>query len=291
MQGFNYAQLYQAMQDWPLKSSGLYLKNINRMIYMGELRLIRDLDLEIFDITDQVAATLGQNTLAKPNASQPITFTAPIAQNATSATLTAAFTGVTGVYVVTFSDNEIQAVTLTNGATTATWPLPMAAAVTVNATINPLFVAERNLWSVYNGVPKLMVKRSWEFIQNYQAAAQGKPYYFADQGTSQWITAPAADANTTFFKRRYIQRPQSIVVAQNTYLGDNLGDVLFAATLMESEMFLKADDRYADMKTKYEQELLPSARGEIAIAARAGVYSPLQPVASVPQPAAPPPPQ
>jgi hypothetical protein len=288
MQGFSYKQLFQAMQDWPLKSSGLYLTNINRMIFMGELRLVRDMDLEIFDVTDQVAVTPGQNIIAKPNGSQPFTFTAPIAQNATNGTLSAAFTGITGVYVVTFSDNEIQAVTLTNGLTTATWPLPMVNAATVNAVINPLFVAERNLWSIYNGVPKLMVKRSWEFIQNYQAAANGKPIYFADQGTSQWITAPAADANTSFIKRRYIQRPQSIVVAQNTYFGDNLGDVLFAACLMESEMFLKADDRYADMKTKYEQELLPSARGEIAIAARAGVYSPLQPVASVPQPAGPP---
>jgi hypothetical protein len=287
MQGFNYTQLFSAMQVWPLKASAQYLASINRLIFLGELRLVRDMDLEIFDVNDQVAATLGQTVLPKPNGSQPITFTAPVAQNAVSATLTADFTGVTGVYVVTFSDNEIQAVTLTNNATSATWPLPMANAATTAATINPLFVAERNLWSIYNGVPKLMVKRSWEFIQNYQAAAPGKPYYFADQGTSQWITAPAADANTSFFVRRYIQRPQSIVVAQNTYFGDNLGDVLFTCCLMEAEQWLKADDRYADLSKKYYEELLPNARGEISIAARAGMYTPLQPVASVPQPAAP----
>jgi hypothetical protein len=292
MQGFNYSQLYSALQVWPLKSSVTYLASLNRMIFMGELRLIRDMDLEIFDVTDQVAATVGQTELPKPNGSQPIQFTAPIALNATSATLSSDWLGVTGVYVVTFSDNEIQAVTLTNGATSATWPLPMVAGVSAFATVNPLFIAERNLWSIYNGVPKLMVKRSWEFIQNYQAAAAGKPYYYADDGTTQWITAPAADANTSAFKRRYIQRPQSIVVAQNTYLGDNLGDVLFVACLMESEQFLKADDRYADMSKKYYEELLPNARGEIAVAARSGVYTPLQPVASVPQAAAPsPPPQ
>lgn len=290
MQGFNYTQLFAALQAWPLKSSSVYLQNLNRMIFMGELRLVRDMDLEIFEVTDQVAVALGDTAVAKPAGSQPITFTAPVAQGATSATLNANFTGVTGVYVVTFSDNEIQAVTLTNGAPSATWPLPMANAATTAAIISPLFVAERSLWSIYSGRPKILVKRSYDFIQSYIQQDQGRPLYYCDDGQSQWLFAPAADANTSAIKRRYIRRPESIVVAQNTYFGDNLGDVLFAACLMESEQFLKADDRYADMKTKYYDELLPNARGEIAIAARAGVYSPLQPVASVPQPAAPPPP-
>lgn len=290
MQGFNYTQLFAALQAWPLKSSGLYLANLNRMIFLGELRLVRDMDLEIFDVTDQVALTPGQTVVVKPAGSQPITFTAPIAQNATSATLNSVFSGATGVYIVTFSDNEIQAVTLTNLATTATWPLPMAAAATTAATISPLFVAERNLWSIYNGRKMMLVKRSYDFIQSYIAQDPGRPLYYSDDGQSQWVFAPAADVNATAIQRRYIRRPESIVVAQNTYFGDNLGDVLFVACLMESEQFLKADDRYADMKTKYYDELLPNARGEIAIAARAGVYSPLQPVASVPAPAAPPPP-
>src|SRR5258708_37801426 len=154
MQGFSYKQLFQAMQDWPLKSSGLYLANINRMIYLGELRLVRDMDLEIFDVTDQVPVTPGQNTIAKPNASVPFAFTAPIAQGATNATLAAPFTGVTGVYVVTFSDNEIQAVTLSNGFPTATRPLPMANAATVHGVINPFVVGERILWRVYHGTPR-----------------------------------------------------------------------------------------------------------------------------------------
>lgn len=287
MQGFSYTQLFAALQAWPLKSSSVYLANLNRMIFMGELRLVRDMDLEIFDVTDQTPVSEFQTTIPKPAGSQPITFTAPVAQGDQAATLTAVFTGTTGVYVVTFSDNEIQAVTLTQGADTATWPLPMANAATINAVISPLFVAERNLWSIYNGRPMIMVKRSYDFIQSYIQQDEGRPLYYCDDGESQWLMAPQADALTSAIQRRYIRRPQSIVVAQNTYFGDNLGDVLFAACLMESEQFLKADDRYADMKTKYYDELLPNARGEIAIAARAGVYSPLQPVASVPMPAAP----
>jgi len=272
------------MQAWPLKSSVLYQNSLNRMIFFGELRLIRDLDLDIFDVNDQVSIAPAAVSLPKPPGSAPLTFTAPIALGAQSATLAAPWTGTTGSYVVTFSDQEIQAVTLTNGATTATWGLPMAANVTANAVISSQFVVERNLWAVYSGATKMMVKRSWDFVTLYAGAAAGRPYYYADQGQGAWIFAPAADANATAIKRRYVQRPPSIVVAQNTWLGDNVGDLLFAACLMESEHFLKADDRYADMKTKYYEELLPNARGEVMLAARSGVYAPLAPIASVPGP-------
>ena len=284
MQGFNYQELYSALQVWPLKSSVAYLASLNRLIYLAELRVIIDLDLDIFDVNDSVTVASGATSLQKPSGSQPITFTAPIAQNATSATLASAWTGATGVYVVTFSDNEIQAVTLTKTQTTATWTLPMAAAVTANAVVNPQMVVERNLWVVYNGVPKTLVKRSWDFVTMYQNAAAGKPLYYADQGLGTWIFGPAADANTSAILRRYVQRPQSIVVAQNTWIGDNVGQLLFVAALMEAEQWLKADDRYADMKTKYYEELLPNARGEVMLAARSGAYAPLAPIASVPGP-------
>lgn len=284
MQGFSYTQLFAALQSWPLKSSDKYLKDLNRMIFLGELRVIKDLDLDIFDVNDQVAIAPAAVSVPKPPGSLPLIFTAPILANAVSATLASPWTGVTGPYVVTFSDQEIQSVTLTNGATTATWTLPMAAAVTVNAVINSQFIVERNLWVVYNGQTKLMVKRSWDFLQNYLGATAGRPYYYADQGQATWIFGPAADATATAIKRRYIQRPPSIVVAQNTWIGDNTGDLLFVACLMEAEHWLKADDRYGDMKTKYYEELLPNARGEVMLAARSGVYAPLAPIASVPGP-------
>ena len=284
MQGFNYTELYAALQAWPLKSSAQYLQNLNRMIYLGELRLVIDLDLDIFDVNDQVTATEGDTSIPKPNQSMPIAFTTTIAQDATSATLAETWQGTTGAYVVTFSDQEIQAVTLTQGETTATWTLPMANAVSAAGTINPQMVVERNLWVTYNGFPKTMVKRSWDFVNLYAQANPGAPKYYADQGTSEWIFGPPADANTSAYIRRYIQRPVSIIIAQNTWLGDNVGQLLFVCCLMEMEHFIKADDRYADMKSKYYEELLPNARGEIMNAARKGQYAPLAPIASVPGP-------
>jgi hypothetical protein len=291
MQGFNYTQLYAALQAWPLKSSAQYLANLNRMIYFGELRVVRDLDLDIFDVNDQVAISPGAASVPKPAQSQPLAFTAGIALGATSATLASAWTGTSGVYVVTFSDQEIQAVTLSAGQTTATWTIPMVAAVSAAGTIAPQMLVERNLWCIYSGATKLMVKRSYDFIQNYLNATAGRPFYYADSGTGAWLIAPAADVNATAIKRRYIQRPISIVVAQNTWIGDNAGDLLFTAALMEMEHFLKADDRYNDLKSKYYEELLPNARGEMMIAARSGQYAPLAPIATVPGPPQAPPAQ
>lgn len=284
MQGFSYTQLYSALQVWPLKSSSLYLASINRLIFLAELRVIKDLDLDIFDVRDELALAPAATSLPKPPGSQPIAFTAPIAADATSATLASAWTGTTGVYVVTFSDQEIQAVTLTKTQTTATWTLPMANGVTANAVVNSPFIVERNLWVTYDGQTKALVKRSLDFILLYQGAAAGRPLYFADDGQGEWVFAPAADALATAILRRWVQRPVSIVVAQNTWIGDNVGDLLFAASLMEAEHWLKVDDRYADMKTKYYEELLPNARGEVMLAARSGAYAPLAPIATVPGP-------
>jgi len=69
------------------------------------------------------------------NGSVALTFTGALIAGATSATLNAAFPFATGQYTVIFSDAETRAVTLTNGATTATWAGGLAGGVTANATI------------------------------------------------------------------------------------------------------------------------------------------------------------
>jgi hypothetical protein len=49
---------------------------------------------------------------------------------------------------------------------------------------------------------------------------------------------------------------------------------------MEAEHYLKADDRYEDMKKKYYEELLPVARAELRQSIRRGDYNPFQRSAS-----------
>lgn len=63
-----------------------------------------------------------------------VAFTAGLAQSATSATLASPWAGQTGVYDLQFSDQESFPVVLTKGQTTATWGVPLTAAVAASAT-------------------------------------------------------------------------------------------------------------------------------------------------------------
>lgn len=67
MQGFTYVQLKQALLDWPEEAKPEYQTNIDRIIYMGEIRLMRDMNLGLFDKTDQTpVVTSGSRDVTKP---------------------------------------------------------------------------------------------------------------------------------------------------------------------------------------------------------------------------------
>ncbi|HXY98317.1 MAG TPA: OmcA/MtrC family decaheme c-type cytochrome [Steroidobacteraceae bacterium] len=99
----------------------------------GAARLAIDLAWDTSDYTNWGSAPL----------LTPFTFTAALAAGATSGTLSAAWTSATGSYLVTFSDGESDSVTLTNGATTATWTTALANGVTASANAN---VATASNW-------------------------------------------------------------------------------------------------------------------------------------------------
>lgn len=67
MIGFTYAQLLQALQDWPVNQGTNYVGNIPRFVELGELRLVRDLNLDIFDVIDSsFALNTAANIVTKP---------------------------------------------------------------------------------------------------------------------------------------------------------------------------------------------------------------------------------
>ncbi len=82
-------------------------------------------DLSIADYTDGSIVTVPYST----------TFTAIVADGATSATLSGAWGLTTGTYQVTFSNGEIRPVTLTASATTATWTNALTSAATATITV------------------------------------------------------------------------------------------------------------------------------------------------------------
>lgn len=64
---YTYATLFQALQDWPQNTNPTYLTNLPNIIGLGEIRLVKDLDLEIFDTTDEtILFTIGSRLVLKP---------------------------------------------------------------------------------------------------------------------------------------------------------------------------------------------------------------------------------
>lgn len=65
---WTYATLAQALEDWPQNDNPTYVDNLETIIGLGELRLIRDLNLEMFDRDDETVTFIqGQRTVLKPD--------------------------------------------------------------------------------------------------------------------------------------------------------------------------------------------------------------------------------
>lgn len=63
---FTYAQLKAALQGWEEDFGTKYVGQLDTLIGLGELRMLRDLDLDIFDQTDSLVIASG-GTLDKPD--------------------------------------------------------------------------------------------------------------------------------------------------------------------------------------------------------------------------------
>lgn len=65
---WTYTTLRQALQDWPVHASPLYLANLDSIIGLGERRLWGDLNIEEYDKTDKttIQMSIGQRAVPKP---------------------------------------------------------------------------------------------------------------------------------------------------------------------------------------------------------------------------------
>lgn len=65
--GFNYTQLVAELQSWPQSESAQYQAEIPTFIQLGETRLVRDLNLDIFDnVQPGIAVIAGSRLVMKP---------------------------------------------------------------------------------------------------------------------------------------------------------------------------------------------------------------------------------
>ena len=132
------------------------------------------------------------------------------------------------------------------------------------------------------GTLLLLEPRSYEFIKDYWptvATTTTTPKYYADYSDTQWIIG-GTPATALTWTARYIKRPTAMTSGNpTTWLGTNVGDLLWLACLMLAEQFTKADERKPMWEADYADRL-KAALGELKPATRAD-YMPLTTIPTV----------
>lgn len=325
------ATLTQALQDWPVNQGANYITNIPVHIQLGELRVIKDLNLDIFEVTDtSMTLQVGTNTIPKPaglialrtmrlgivastNFQAANEIAIGLAQGTSAAPASIAFNGVLGAAPVSIAVptqitvSDPTAGNLSGGilvtitgldlfSTPQTEVLASIAGASVQSInrysqigsittqngsaaqilqFGTAAVAQSNFGQTYP-----VYKRNYDYVSNYASipGATGRSRYYAELDENTWLVSFAADMNYGVILR-FIKRPPSIVTAGTTWLGNNVPDLLFLASLMEAEHYLKADDRFADLQGDYTSKL-QIARIELRNIIRQGDYAPVKPAAA-----------
>lgn len=127
------------------------------------------------------------------------------------------------------------------------------------------------------GLRRFLQRRTYEWCLDFEPdeSQTAEPKYFAEFTDTEFFVTPAPIL-THGFELRQIQAPEQLTVAnQNTWLGDNAGDLLLYACLISSEEFLKSDQgEIAVWKTTYG-EMMPARKLEARQQWRAD-YSPVK---------------
>lgn len=93
-----------------------------------------------------------------PQTTKSISFTVPLLSGATSGTLSSAWTDISGVWIITFSNGDKKYVTLANGLTTATWTGGLTSNVTSTGTLlNPGNHDGNTAWHRASWAPAILI--------------------------------------------------------------------------------------------------------------------------------------
>lgn len=140
--------------------------------------------------------------------------------------------------------------------------------------------ATRSLyWTpIGGGRRSYLQRRSYEFCVDYEPdeSNTGEPLYYAEYSATEFFVVPAPDAAYPFVLREITSDPALALSDsnQNTWLGDNAGDLLLDACMMEAEKYILSDQFDVNKwKTDYSEKL-PQRRNMLRQLARSE-YTPL----------------
>lgn len=127
------------------------------------------------------------------------------------------------------------------------------------------------------GLRRYLERRTYEWCLDFEPdeTATAEPKYYAEFTETEFFVVPPPDL-AYGFELRQIQTPDALAPGnQNTWLGDNAGDLLLYACLIASDEFLISDP--ADLETWRQSytEVMPARKLELRRQWR-GDYSPVK---------------
>ena len=134
-----------------------------------------------------------------PQTTATLTFTASLSGGATSATLTANWGSTTGPWLVTFSNGDARAVTLTNGSAAATWSGGLSGSATSSATYTNSGQHDGNAkWLRSSWAPALIVSNDMDLTGTRTITDNRRAnIFFAVNGIATWrLGQGTIDSNT-----------------------------------------------------------------------------------------------
>lgn len=112
------------------------------------------------------------------------------------------------------------------------------------------YLAPFSLSVISNGSQNFLLMKDVEYLQEYNpTGATGTPKYYALFDVDNFILAPVPAGNYPV-ELHYYYKPESIVTANTTWLGDNAEQALLYGCLVEAYTFMKGEP---DLLNLYNQ--------------------------------------
>lgn len=119
-----------------------------------------------------------------------------------------------------------------------------------------------------SGIYTYLIPKDASYIREMypNPTTAGTPKYFAQPAPYSVVVAPTPSVSTTGLIT-YFYYPESIVTAENTWLGDNFAMTLFYAVMVEAAVFMKSEEdvmkQYATQFSANMKLLLDYSNGSL----------------------------
>jgi len=109
-----------------------------------------------------------------------------------------------------------------------------------------------------SGEQVFLLQKDVNFVQDFNpdSTVVGEPRYYAPFDYQNFILGPTPDDNYPV-EIHYYYRPQSIVTAGTSWLGDNAPNTLLYGSLLEAYVFMKGEQDMLQLyNTRYQESLM-----------------------------------